>query len=224
MFFAKKIRGVLLILLLMVGFFGILHLANATSGNINVQMSVPSSVVCGNGVVDVGEQCDDGNVISGDGCSATCTTEGGGGGEGDNLPSIFNVVSTPGQTTANVAWNASDDKGIQGSSFVYGLTLAYGSNGVVAGAYSVALNGLQANTTYYYKISVTDTGNQTVTYLSSFKTTAPIVDLQPPVISNVQVVPGITSAVVSWNTDEGADSLVNYGLTAQYGKNVSDIA
>jgi cysteine-rich repeat protein/Cys-rich repeat protein/parallel beta-helix repeat protein len=30
---------------------------------------------CGNGVPDVGEQCDDGNTNSGDGCSATCQNE-----------------------------------------------------------------------------------------------------------------------------------------------------
>lgn len=33
------------------------------------------SPVCGNGVIEAGEQCDDGNRISGDGCSANCTTE-----------------------------------------------------------------------------------------------------------------------------------------------------
>src|SRR6266702_354185 len=27
---------------------------------------------CGNGVVDPGEECDDGNIIGGDGCSADC--------------------------------------------------------------------------------------------------------------------------------------------------------
>jgi len=32
--------------------------------------------LCGNGVIDPGEQCDDGNTVSGDGCSSTCTTEG----------------------------------------------------------------------------------------------------------------------------------------------------
>ncbi|MEK6853241.1 MAG: myxococcus cysteine-rich repeat containing protein [Nanoarchaeota archaeon] len=32
-------------------------------------------VVCGNGVVNSNEQCDDGNVVNGDGCSATCQTE-----------------------------------------------------------------------------------------------------------------------------------------------------
>jgi cysteine-rich repeat protein len=30
---------------------------------------------CGNGVVDAGEQCDDGNAADHDGCSATCTIE-----------------------------------------------------------------------------------------------------------------------------------------------------
>ena len=30
---------------------------------------------CGDGVLDAGEECDDGNTVNGDGCSATCTTE-----------------------------------------------------------------------------------------------------------------------------------------------------
>ncbi len=35
----------------------------------------PSCGECGNTVLDSGETCDDGNIISGDGCSATCTIE-----------------------------------------------------------------------------------------------------------------------------------------------------
>lgn len=31
--------------------------------------------VCGNGMIEGGEQCDDGNTVGGDGCSATCTAE-----------------------------------------------------------------------------------------------------------------------------------------------------
>ena len=31
--------------------------------------------ICGDGVVNAGEQCDDGNQVNGDGCSATCTVE-----------------------------------------------------------------------------------------------------------------------------------------------------
>ncbi len=31
--------------------------------------------VCGNGIVEAGEQCDDGNTVNGDGCSSTCQLE-----------------------------------------------------------------------------------------------------------------------------------------------------
>lgn len=36
----------------------------------------PTPGPCGNGTVDSGEQCDDGNTASGDGCSSTCRWEG----------------------------------------------------------------------------------------------------------------------------------------------------
>jgi len=32
--------------------------------------------ICGNGVKDTGEQCDDGNTVNNDGCSSTCKIEG----------------------------------------------------------------------------------------------------------------------------------------------------
>ena len=34
-----------------------------------------NTATCGNGVVDPGETCDDGNTVNGDGCSSTCQTE-----------------------------------------------------------------------------------------------------------------------------------------------------
>ncbi len=34
-----------------------------------------NAALCGNGVLDSGEECDDGNGVSGDGCSATCTID-----------------------------------------------------------------------------------------------------------------------------------------------------
>jgi len=33
---------------------------------------VPAPVICGNGIVEEGESCDDGNLIDGDGCSSVC--------------------------------------------------------------------------------------------------------------------------------------------------------
>ncbi|MBV8760464.1 MAG: DUF4215 domain-containing protein [Deltaproteobacteria bacterium] len=50
------------------GLAAILFLAACTSSSSN-------NGVCGDGTLDTGEQCDDGNTTSGDGCSATCTIE-----------------------------------------------------------------------------------------------------------------------------------------------------
>src|SRR5262249_44115174 len=37
----------------------------------------PSDFACGNGVLEVGELCDDGNLVDGDGCDADCFASGG---------------------------------------------------------------------------------------------------------------------------------------------------
>ncbi len=46
------------------------------SADLNIGATVPA--ICGNGVVEGDEECDDGNTIDGDGCSSVCTNEGGG--------------------------------------------------------------------------------------------------------------------------------------------------
>lgn len=46
---------------------------NAASGRVNCV--APPEPICGNGALEANEMCDDGNSTSGDGCSATCTTE-----------------------------------------------------------------------------------------------------------------------------------------------------
>jgi len=51
-------------------------------------VEIVAGPICGNSLVETGEECDDGNVVAGDGCSSTCTAEaaveeaGGGGGGG----------------------------------------------------------------------------------------------------------------------------------------------
>lgn len=61
-----------------------------------IMSSLPPSPVCGNGTVEDGEQCDDGNTTSGDGCSSTCQTEvpAGGGGGGGGGGSVYIPPST----------------------------------------------------------------------------------------------------------------------------------
>lgn len=57
--------------------FAICDIAGATS-HIDICKPVvedPNSV-CGDGILDTTEECDDGNMVSGDGCSAICETEG----------------------------------------------------------------------------------------------------------------------------------------------------
>jgi cysteine-rich repeat protein len=44
-------------------------------GHCGNQPPPPPSPVCGNGILEAGEQCDDGNLVNGDGCSSTCTIE-----------------------------------------------------------------------------------------------------------------------------------------------------
>ncbi len=37
--------------------------------------ATPAVDICGNGILDPGEECDDGNVVGGDACAADCTSE-----------------------------------------------------------------------------------------------------------------------------------------------------
>ncbi len=55
-------------------YVGNFHPAGTING-INHEILVPS--VCGNGAVEVGETCDDGNTSNADGCSVTCAIESG---------------------------------------------------------------------------------------------------------------------------------------------------
>ncbi|MEK7131701.1 MAG: hypothetical protein AAB797_03145 [Patescibacteria group bacterium] len=151
---------------------------------------------------------------------------GGGGGPGgsDVPPIIFAVVSSTSFTTATVTWSASDDLGVSSTAFVYGPTISYGTSGVVAGTYKTTLSGLATGTLYYFKISVVDTGSHTALYTGIFSTSPAPPDITPPIISNVQKSVGVTTATIKWDTNESADSQINYGLTNSYGSNYFDPA
>jgi len=42
---------------------------------IHADVGIVDGPICGNSLTETGEDCDDGNLVAGDGCSATCTTE-----------------------------------------------------------------------------------------------------------------------------------------------------
>src|SRR5690606_28937535 len=49
-----------------------LFIDGKVSGDFTVNFEL---LTCGNGVIDAGEQCDDGNLTAGDGCSNECKVE-----------------------------------------------------------------------------------------------------------------------------------------------------
>lgn len=81
---------------------------NCSSAGFN--LGTPSKVTCGNGVKETGEDCDDGNNKSGDGCSSICLNEGSsetcGNGEIDNAAPdsyswLFKTKNDPALCAAN---------------------------------------------------------------------------------------------------------------------------
>ena len=75
------------------------------------------AAVCGNGLIEPGEECDDGNFVDGDGCSATCVLKDFDG-DGvanyyDNCPMIYNLdqMDTDGDLLGNVCDPDDDNDG-----------------------------------------------------------------------------------------------------------------
>src|SRR5262249_47569273 len=63
--------------------------------------SAATAAVCGNGMREAGEQCDDGNKVNLDGCSKTCTFE-----QAQRLNAVSFVFDTSDLCTSNVIGKA----------------------------------------------------------------------------------------------------------------------
>src|SRR3990172_4383203 len=60
--------------------------------------------VCGNGAREGAEECDDGDTVAGDGCSAACTVEQGDAGGGGGASGSPSSSSGFGTTNATAGW------------------------------------------------------------------------------------------------------------------------
>ncbi|MFH1567624.1 MAG: fibronectin type III domain-containing protein, partial [Gemmatimonadota bacterium] len=81
--------------------------------------------------------------------------------------------------------------------------------------HEVTLTNLEAATTYYYQASSADlSGNgPTESAVLSFTTDAGA-DMTAPAISGIAVAKGDSTAIISWDTDEAADSFVDFGTVS----------
>ncbi|HEY7090425.1 MAG TPA: LamG-like jellyroll fold domain-containing protein [Tepidisphaeraceae bacterium] len=123
---------------------------------------------------------------------------------------------------ATISWNTNE---AATSQVEFGTTTSYGSSTTLdtslLSSHSVVLTALSPGTLYHYRVKSKDaSGNITVSGDFTFTTAA--ADVTPPVISSLsatRIGPG--SATIVWTTNEGGDSLVEYGLTTSYGSSSS---
>ena len=133
-------------------------------------------------------------------------------------PSISLASSTPGVSTSSISWttNESSDTLVE-----YGPTTTYTSsstyNGALLTSHTVSLTSLSPSTLYHYRvISVDVLGNRTNGSDLTF-TTLVGADVTAPVISSITTPSvGTSSVTIGWNTNEVADTQVEYGLTSSY--------
>jgi cysteine-rich repeat protein len=207
-------------------FFGGLSvvLADTTNTNVSVGATVGAGAVCGNGIIEGGEVCDDG--VGNGSCPASCGTScatnscGNGGGGDVRGPSIAGVSVIASITSATVSWSATDLSGVSFCSFEYGTTMSYGSSVAVSGSYQSLPSGLTASTPYFFRIRCVDSLNNATEELGTFTTTAITQDITAPIISSVTTTTQQTTAVISWSATDtsgiSACSLV-YGITPSFG-------
>ncbi|MBI3291081.1 hypothetical protein HYZ76_02245, partial [Candidatus Falkowbacteria bacterium] len=113
--------------------------------------------VCGNGVIEAGEECDDNSAC----CSGSCATQ----------MSFGNVNASPAFNAATITWTTlgwgsnSCQPINTGSSLEWGTTTGYelGSASLSGSSYSYNITSLDQNTVYFFRITATDGSLQIVT-------------------------------------------------------------
>lgn len=162
------------------------------------------------------------------GVSAVVSENGGGGGGGgsvstpvvtDSTPPIISslTVTSITATSALVQWTTNEPA----SSIVdYGETTAYSlgptSDFSLVTNHSVSVSGLSESTLYHLRVRSSDgAANQVTSEDLTFST----LDVSAPVISQI-LVSDITesSATITWQTNEPASSVVEFGSTTSYGQ------
>lgn len=107
----------------------------------------------------------------------------------------------------------------------FGLTDTYGQftplDPAIRDAHSVTLTGLGPETTYHFRVLSRDSyGNLVASQDLTF--TTPPAPTVPPVVSALTPEPWVAGVVIAWKTDLPADTLLEYGMSTEYGQSASD--
>ncbi len=136
------------------------------------------------------------------------------------------VLGIPSDTSVTVYWKTDE---ISDSVVEYGLDQNYGdSESDITDVFDhyITLTGLTPATTYHYRAQSTDPSGNPKNSTDFTFITATEPDNTPPVITSGPDVINTTynNATIHWQTDEASTTLVRYGETTSYGKEVGDSA
>ena len=151
-------------------------------------------------------------------------------------------AGSPAKDSITLTWTAPGDDGSSGTASSYDIrsSLSNITNAnwagvvpivnaptpLVAGtAQSVVVSGLSANTKYYFALKTSDEASNlsALSNVVSATTLPELADTTAPKIDSIVIKAGVTSAEISWHTDELADSQVAYGLTKPAWQSSSDL-
>lgn len=133
------------------------------SGDFTLEIAI-SAAVCGNGVAELPETCDDGNKTGGDGCSATCALEAGG--VLDACPGQpFLLSGAPGAPrkisfAGNTLKDGAQSTGAIGCFYWAGSNTVYAVKSDVNGAAKAVLTAGYAKANMHVRTECTDTSYQ----------------------------------------------------------------
>jgi hypothetical protein len=137
-------------------------------------------------------------------------------------PVISNISASPTDTSVVITFDTDEASDTQ---VEYGTTVSYGSTTTLdtsmVTSHSDSISGLTASTTYHYRIITTDASNNTRTSSDQTFTTDATPDVTAPVISNISASPSLTSATITFDTDEASDTQIEYGTSISYGSSTT---
>ncbi|MEK7192336.1 MAG: fibronectin type III domain-containing protein, partial [Patescibacteria group bacterium] len=138
-------------------------------------------------------------------------------------PTVSSVTTVDITTSgATITWITDEPADSQ---VEYGLNNLLGNlttlNTSLVTSHSITLTGLNAGTTYHYRIKSKDAAGyfaNAIDYTFTTTGSAPVDDYTRPIISSVTATDITNSgATITWITDEPSTSRVEYGLTTSYG-------